>query len=252
MGTKKYTSFSKIYDSFYSKITDDMYLELNEAETAAMARELLLSAVHKFEFPRQPLIYKLNHHKEKDACGNVYMEGAFKGRLIPEEINILATYMVVEWLGQQLATIENTRMKYSGSDFKFTSQANHMQKILLLKKDYEREGFHLQRLYKRRVRDTNGVFHSTFSKIMEPENNNWCIGDGWPVDDDDCDCKHKIADGIKWYSTDPNSWETDDDIEWVDCDEEFDDDDDCGCGHNRIADGLKWNPGRHHKDEDDW
>ena len=251
MGTKKYTSFSKIYDSFYSKITDDMYLELNEAETAAMARELLLSAVHKFEFPRQPLIYKLNHHKEKDACGNVYMEGAFKGRLIPEERNILATYMVVEWLGQQLATIENTRMKYSGSDFKFTSQANHMQKILLLKKDYEREGFHLQRLYKRRVRDTNGVFHSTFSKIMEPENNNWCIGDGWPVDDDDCDCKHKIADGIKWYSTDPNSWETDDDIEWVDCDEEFDDDD-CGCGHNRIADGLKWNPGRHHKDEDDW
>jgi len=255
MGTKKYTSFSKIYDSFYSKITDDMYLELNEAETAAMARELLLSAVHKFEFPRQPLIYKLNHHKERDACGNVYMEGAFKGRLIPEEINILATYMVVEWLGQQLATIENTRMKYSGSDFKFTSQANHMQKILLLKKDYEREGFHLQRLYKRRVRDTNGVFHSTFSKIMEPENNNWCIGDGWPVDDDDCDCKKpKIADGIKWYPTDPNSWETE--PEWVDVDAEFEDEDEdgCGCGHHHheyIAQGLHWNPEQHYHEEDD-
>ena len=30
--------------------------------------------------------------------------------------------------GQQLASVENTRMKYSGSDFKFTSQANHMAK----------------------------------------------------------------------------------------------------------------------------
>ena len=73
--------------------------------------------------------------------------------------------MIVEWLGQQLANIENTRMKYSGSDFKFTSQANHMHKILQLKKDYEREGFHLQRLYKRRKKDENGIMRSTFYKL---------------------------------------------------------------------------------------
>ena len=76
--------------------------------------------------------------------------------------------MIVEWLGQQLASVENTRMKYSGSDFKFTSQANHMQKLLALKKDYEREGFHLQRLYKRRKADKNGIMRSTFGIIMEP------------------------------------------------------------------------------------
>lgn len=78
--------------------------------------------------------------------------------------------MIVEWLGQQLASIENVRMKYSGADFKFTSQANHMQKILQMKKDYEREGFHLQRLYKRRKADLNGVYHSTMHKIMELNN----------------------------------------------------------------------------------
>lgn len=66
-----------------------------------------------------------------------------------------------------MATIENTRMKYSGSDFKFTSQANHMSKILALKKDYEREGFHLQRLYKRRLKDEEGIMRSTFGIIME-------------------------------------------------------------------------------------
>ena len=75
--------------------------------------------------------------------------------------------MIVEWLGQQLASVENTRMKYSGDDFKFTSQANHMNKILQVKKDYERQGFHLQRLYKRRKADENGIMRSTFGSIMD-------------------------------------------------------------------------------------
>jgi hypothetical protein len=83
-----------------------------------------------------------------------------------EEINIISTYMVVEWFGYQIASVENTRMKYSGSDFKFTSQANHMQKLLQLQKDYERKGFHLQRLYKRRKADENGIMRSTFGSIM--------------------------------------------------------------------------------------
>jgi hypothetical protein len=67
-------------------------------------------------------------------------------------------------------------MKYSGSDFKFTSQANHMSKILSLKTDYEREGFHLQRLYKRRIADENGIMRSTINSIMESSvrgNNNY-------------------------------------------------------------------------------
>jgi hypothetical protein len=60
-------------------------------------------------------------------------------------------------------------MKYSGSDVKFTSQANHMQKLLQLKKDYEREGFHLQRLYKRRKVDEKGIYRSTFGDLMKEQ-----------------------------------------------------------------------------------
>lgn len=41
-----------------------------------------------------------------------------------------------------------------------------MQKLLQLKKDYEREGFHLQRLYKRRKRDKQGNLKSTLGIIM--------------------------------------------------------------------------------------
>ena len=72
-----------------------------------------------------------------------------------------------------MASVENTRMKYSGSDFKFTSQANHMAKIQNMKANYEKEGFHLQRLYKRRIKDKKGIMRSTFGTIMEAvENDN--------------------------------------------------------------------------------
>ena len=174
------TSFSLVYDSFLSKITDDMYLELTELDTFRMLEQLLLSAIEKFEFPRIDIWdYELfeisdettyngaeSNHEQVPAI--IYSGGYFNNSLTHEEINILAVYMIVEWLSQQLASVENTRMKYSGSDFKFTSQANHMQKLLQLKKDYERQGFHLQRLYKRRIPDIRGVMRSTFGKIMQP------------------------------------------------------------------------------------
>ena len=169
------TPFSYIYNSFLSKITDDMYMELDEAQTHRMLEELLLSAIQKFEFPRFDITnYEISHKetitKELEDGSTteeeINIEGKFNIVLTQEEINILSTYMIVEWLSQQLASVENTRMKYSGSDFKFTSQANHMAKILTLKQDYEREGFHLQRLYKRRKRDENGIMRSTFDSIM--------------------------------------------------------------------------------------
>lgn len=146
------TPFSVVHDRFLSKITDDMYMEFTEQETYEMLDALLLSAIPKFEFPRVNLFN--------------YEGNQFNVVLSLEEINILATYMIVEWIGRQLATIDLIRMQYSGSDFKFTSQANHIGKLLALKQDYEREGFHLQRLYGRRKIDANGNVKSTFGSIM--------------------------------------------------------------------------------------
>ncbi len=172
------TPFSDIYNSFLSKVTDDMYMELTKEDTYKILQDLLLSAIPNFEFPRfNSADYNIsslneitieNDNNEEPIVEEQYEVGYFNSKLTNEEINILATYMVVEWLGQQLASIENTRMKYSGTDFKFTSQANHIQKLITLKKDYEREGFHLQRLYKRRTLDKNGQIKSTFDIIMKP------------------------------------------------------------------------------------
>lgn len=174
---KSKTPFVKVYDSFLSKVTDDMYLELTELDTFRMLESLLLSAICKFEFPRVNLNdYELEGFEDEAIYSGVlsetpvkmfiYSDGYFNCGLTQEEVNILATYMVVEWLGQQLATVDNTKMKYSGSDFKMTSQANHMAKILQVKQEYEKEGFHLQRLYKRRKADENGIMRSTFGQIM--------------------------------------------------------------------------------------
>jgi hypothetical protein len=176
------TPFSIVYDSFLSKITDEMYMELTELDTFRMLQEMLMTAIHKFEFPRVDLnAYENESFIDQGTYQGVdsdnievpvfiYDEGFFNNVLTAEEINILSTYMIVEWLGQQLASIENTRMKYSGTDFKFTSQANHMQKLLVIKKDYEREGFHLQRLYKRRLADENGIYRSTLGDVMNVPN----------------------------------------------------------------------------------
>lgn len=148
------TLFSTIFDSFFSKITDDMYMELTSEQTTTMLLDLFQNALPWFEFPKVN-IYDYSLELEE-----------YNIELTREEINIISTYMVVEWLGQQLATVELTRMKYSGSDFKFTSQANHLAKLTALRKEYERQGFHLQRLYKRRQRSMNGEMKSTLGRIM--------------------------------------------------------------------------------------
>lgn len=120
------TPFSLIYDLFLSKIQDDLYLELTELDTYRLLQDLLLSAIPKFEFPRKQLddynlqdvidvgTYNGVESNYEDWELLIYGQGQFNVLLTDEEMNILATYMIVEWIGQQLASIENTRMKYSG------------------------------------------------------------------------------------------------------------------------------------------
>lgn len=87
----------------------------------------------------------------------------FNAELTSEEINILAILMMCAWLNRQVASIENTRMKYSGTDFKMTSQANHLSKLLSLLAECQRQSHHMQRLYKRRYTDENGEIHSNWT-----------------------------------------------------------------------------------------
>lgn len=149
------TSFNTIIDRFLSKITDDMYLELTEEDTIRDAKQYLLDAIPYFEFPRFPIF---------DYDAEV---GAFSADLTQEEINILAILMKQAWLDRQINSIETTRMKYSGADFKMTSQANHLAKLLNLKSENHRENIHAQRLYKRRRMRTDGSVMSNWMTLNQ-------------------------------------------------------------------------------------
>ena len=170
------TLFADIYNRFLGKITDDMYIELTPQDTIKDLRNLLIDAIPGFEFPRQNLYdYTLDQEikREKDVTEDEFIIGilwdnnleddeigetplclveksTFAADLNSEEINILAILMMTSWLQRQVTSIENTRMKYSGSDFKMTSQANHLQKLMGLLNECQRQSLHMQRLYKRR------------------------------------------------------------------------------------------------------
>ena len=182
----KGTSFATIYNSFLARITSDMYMELTELDTFEMLQELLINAIPRFEFPRVDIFdyeegvltgigtYTGVESDNVEVPATAWVGGSFNNILDIEEINILSLYMVVEWLGQQLASTENTRLKYSGSDFKFTSQANHMAKLKTLIDAAKQDGFHLQRLYKRRKR-VDGKIQSALGQIMEVPNHGYKI-----------------------------------------------------------------------------
>ena len=184
------TQFSAVYNRFLGQITDDLYLELTPEDTLKDLQNLLINAIPGFEFPRKNLYdYTIEvrvlaedqltpddfvlgtvwgNLDEILETPNVLVDKSrFNVELTPEEINILALLMKQNWVQRQVTSIENTRMKYSGSDFKMTSQANHLAKLLSLLKESQRDSFHMQRLYKRRKIADSGAYASNWSSLME-------------------------------------------------------------------------------------
>lgn len=157
------TPFTQVYNRFLGKITDDMYMELTPEDTVRDLRNLLIDAIPGFEFPRVNLL----DYTIIDAENALEEESSFAADLSSEEINILAILMMIGWTQRQVTSIENTRMKYSSSDFKFTSQANHLAKLLTLLQETQRQSHHMQRLYKRRRTDKDGRYESNWSVLRD-------------------------------------------------------------------------------------
>ena len=185
------TQFSAVYNRFLGQITDDLYLELTPEDTLKDLQNLLINAIPGFEFPRKNLydyVIEVKEIGEDELTSDDFILGTVWGDLneelseIPnvlvdksrfncelsaEEINILALLMKQGWVQRQVTSIENTRMKYSGADFKMTSQANHLSKLLTLLEESRRDSFHMQRLYKRRKAGEKGTYVSNWSSLME-------------------------------------------------------------------------------------
>lgn len=183
------TPFTKVYNRFLGKITDDMYIELTPEDTIKDLQNLIIDAIPGFEFPRKNLMdyeIKIAVKREDELVPDDFVIGvvwgtipeddaqipnviveqsSFAAELTDEEINILALLMMCAWVNRQVASIENTRMKFTSSDFKMTSQANHLSKLMNLLAEAQRQSFHMQRLYKRRKITTDGTYASNWSSL---------------------------------------------------------------------------------------
>lgn len=183
------TPFTKVYNRFLGKITDDMYIELTPEDTIKDLQNLIIDAIPGFEFPRKNLMdYEIKTAMKREdellpddfvigvvwgtipeddaQIPNVIIEqSSFAAELTDEEINILAILMMCAWVNRQVASIENTRMKFTSSDFKMTSQANHLAKMMNLLTEVQRQSLHMQRLYKRRKITTDGTYASNWSSL---------------------------------------------------------------------------------------
>ena len=156
-------------------------MELTPQETNRDLQNLLINILPNFEFPKKNLydytigtkiVNRLELTQEDFVLyevkeGAVVDTASFGEELSLEEINILSILMMDAWLQRQITSIENIRMKYSGSDFKFTSQANHLAKLLTLQTEIHRQSHHMQRLYKRRKFADDGKYASNWSILRE-------------------------------------------------------------------------------------
>lgn len=181
-----------------------MYVELTPQDTIRDLQSILLDALPGFEFPRCVLsdytIETIEKRRSELVDGDFVLgiiwhelEGygsldemldnenqddeivlversTFNFELTPEEVNIIAILMMCNWVQRQVTSIENTRMKYSGSDFKMTSQANHLQKMISLLNECQRQSHHMQRLYKRRR-----IIQNTGTSLDGRYRSNWDV-----------------------------------------------------------------------------
>jgi hypothetical protein len=129
------TSYNEIYNTFLGKISDYDFLELPKEEVETIMKNYLKSAIVWFTSCRQDL------SDRDDVLEQLNIT------LTDEEIEILGTLMIIEWLKPRINTTENLKQHMSTKDFQMFSQANHLKELKDLKKDCMRESQQLMSRY---------------------------------------------------------------------------------------------------------
>jgi hypothetical protein len=128
------TPYQTVYDAFLAKVTDDDWTSMDDIDTArADWKSILDSAIPYIKFPRVSFT--------QDSDG-------FINQLGDSEIQLLATYMKVEWLDRTILTWENVKAQYAESDF---SQANYLDKLNATLKSTSTKADKLQHIYYRSI-----------------------------------------------------------------------------------------------------
>ena len=128
------TSLQDVYDAFLAKMLEDEWTGWDkEEEVKKDWKAILESAIPYFKFPKKSLAFS----------GDSFVE-----ELNNMEIQILATYMKVEWLNRTILTWENVKPLYYEKDF---SQANLIDKFRQLLEREEKKAHRLESIYYRSI-----------------------------------------------------------------------------------------------------
>lgn len=128
------TPLDSIYQAFLSKMLDDDWTGWEEEDIRADWRSILDGAIPYFKFPRKDLT--IDGEEFVDDLDN-------------EEIQILATYMKVEWLNRTILTWEHVKPMYEEKDF---SEANLIDKLQSLLAREEKKAHRLESIYYRSIK----------------------------------------------------------------------------------------------------
>jgi hypothetical protein len=117
------TPFTEVFDVLFSQISDSIFLA-NDTDDSLKTR-YLLNSIPRFARCKKDL---------SQRSGT-----SFTIDLSDEEILILGTLAVVEYLKPQITALENIKQSMGSRDFSITSQANHLDQLRKLRDDYKRD-----------------------------------------------------------------------------------------------------------------
>ena len=115
------TSFQEVYDCFLNKIKDYDFLTLAEDDIESLCYKYMVSSIPLIKYPK----------KIFENMNNTFQQ--FDEKLSYTEIEILANLMLVQWTTPQIYSITNMKQFLGDSEYKFYSQANHLDKLYFLK-----------------------------------------------------------------------------------------------------------------------
>jgi len=142
------TSYQSIYSSFTSKITDDYFtsisIEASEEDMILLLNDCLIM------FPRP----KIDIFDKDDSSQQ------FNVTLGYHEIQIIGNLMKIAWLDRQISNIALVRQSISDSEFKKTSQANHIKALIDMRKLYDEYCHKIIREYKKTLSDNLTIDYS--------------------------------------------------------------------------------------------
>lgn len=107
-------TLSSVYKAFLSKLSEDDWLDWDEDDVLEDWKTIYEAAVPHFKFPRVEIPDPDEVEVDEDT------------ELTNNEVQILATYMKVEWLERKINEWENVEPMYSEKDF---SPANYLAKL---------------------------------------------------------------------------------------------------------------------------